>query len=297
MQTVVYIWLCTCRKDCKRRRAGLRYWQTLSWINRGFTTLFVWRVSLYTDTHCCPSSYALLAQYSQGEEGLSSQKIWGKVQTTFVVTARVRHEPQLSESCHVICFLFLFFFFITLCKLQIKSPVSGLDTSEGLEWQLWEVQITPGIFPVLIPLQVGEDDKTSGDDSKTGMTWAQPFCPCSGTLAAGIRIKVFAHWHPVTTGSNRSRDPVTLDGRLPFHGQSKGITSFHISLRRSEEGPLCLALLFSVCLPSEFVSAQRKDQRLALTNTSNLLSSRVSHAVVEASGSDLCIPLNKKILA
>lgn len=53
-------------------------------------------------------------------------------------------------------------------------------------------------------------------------------------------------------------------------------------------------LLFSVCLPSEFVSAQRKDQRSALTNTSNWLSSRVSHAVVEASGSDLCIPLNKK---
>lgn len=46
---------------------------------------------------------------------------------------RVRHEPQLPESCHVNCFL-LFHFLKTLRKLWIKLSVSELDTSEGLEW-------------------------------------------------------------------------------------------------------------------------------------------------------------------
>lgn len=67
------------------------------------------------------------------------------MQTVLVVKVRLKHEPQLAESCHVICFLFSFF--VTLCKLQIKPSVklqikpsvSDLGTSEALEWQLWEV--------------------------------------------------------------------------------------------------------------------------------------------------------------
>lgn len=140
---------------------------------------------------------------------------------------------------------------------------------------------------------------TLGDDRKRGTRWHQPLCPCTGVLVAGVSTEGFAHWHPITPGSNKSRDPSALDGRLPFLEGSwgGGAHAFIFPSLEMKQGPFALCSnisLASVCLALEFTSVQSKHQSPALRNTSNFLTNVVGHCSGRGSWLRVLLTLNLK---